>query len=343
MSERGEYCYGKYKGTHRFAMDQVPGQVNVSNQTLNDIGTGECFLIGAKRDMRGRQCTYQVCVCAEGEQFVLPVLIFKNKTPTEDRWGTESGIENRKRTFRGETKREKDFYHKKVLVMWDGKAWFSTPCAVSWYRKFIELIKKHLGDDAEVVIQQDNLGTQNTEEIKQMTGANNIFQCNVPEDCTDATAVIDNGIGWHLKSFVAKKFQEDFESSPGRTDDWTDGKVPLWEVRILLTQWFGEAWEDLQNRPEFIRHCFKSCGFYNDIGGGENHLIHCRKVSDYPSYLRAKGEPPMVPLTKEEAENQAALDRQKRSDLRKEKRKARRKKNLEKRRSVLNQQRKPWR
>ena len=130
---------------------------------------------------------------------------------------------------------------------------------------------------------------------------------------------------------------------PGRTDDWTDGKVPLWEVRILLTQWFGEAWEDLQNRPEFILHCFKSCGFYNDIGGGENHLIHCRKVSDYPSYLRAKGEPPMVPLTKEEAENQAALDRQKRSDLRKEKRKARRKKNLEKRRSVLNQQRKPWR
>ena len=81
MSERGEYCYGKYKGTHRFAMDQVPGQVNVSNQTLNDIGTGECFLTGAKRDMRGRQCTYQVCVCAEGEQFVLPVLIFRTKLP----------------------------------------------------------------------------------------------------------------------------------------------------------------------------------------------------------------------------------------------------------------------
>ena len=65
MSERGEYCYGKYNGTHRFAMDQVPGQVNVSNQTLNDIGTGECFLIGAKQDMRSRQCTYQVCVWAE--------------------------------------------------------------------------------------------------------------------------------------------------------------------------------------------------------------------------------------------------------------------------------------
>ena len=66
-------------------------------------------------------------------------------------------------------------------------------------------------------------------------------------------------------------------------------------------------------------------------------------MSDYPSYLRAKGEPPMVPLTKEEAENQAALDRQKRTEFRKQKRKARRKKALEKRRSVQIQHRKPCR
>ncbi len=88
MSEPFEY--GKYAGTHRFAMDQVPGQVNLSNQTLNDVGTGECFLVGAKRDMKGRQYTYQLCVRALGEQFIPPVLLFKNKKPTEDRWGTSS-------------------------------------------------------------------------------------------------------------------------------------------------------------------------------------------------------------------------------------------------------------
>ena len=173
-----DYDYGTYAGNCRFAMDQVPGNVEVANQTLNDIGQGECFLINAKRDMRGRQCTIQVCVRAVGDQIIPLVLIFKNKKPRGDRWGTKSGLENRKHMFRGQLKAEKDFYDPRARVMWDPKAWFSEPCAISWYEMFLEIIEENL-EDQKVVIQQDNLNTQNTYAIKEMTHKSNVFQCNV--------------------------------------------------------------------------------------------------------------------------------------------------------------------
>ncbi len=81
--------------------------------------------------------------------------------------------------------------------------------------------------------------------------------------------------------------------------------------------------------------------FFNDIEGGENHLIHCRKVCDCPSFLRAKGEPPMAPMTKEDAENQAALDRQKRKDLRMKKRNARKLNALKKRKNAAREKKEP--
>ena len=80
MSE--SFDYGKFAGTHRVAMDQVSGQVNVDNQTLNDIGMGE-----------------------------------------------------------------KKFYHPRVMVMWDHKAWFSAPCANSWYRMFAKHVEEREESD----------------------------------------------------------------------------------------------------------------------------------------------------------------------------------------------------
>ena len=164
----------------------------------------------------------------------------------------------------------------------------------------------------------------------------NVFQCNVPEDCTDACAIIDAGLGWFLKKFIAAKYREDYESSPERTDDWTDGNVPLWEVRILLSIWAGEAWSALQNRPSLITKTFKACGFYNDINGRENYLIKCRKVNDYQSFLREKGDDPIVALSNEDAIALAVEHREKRQAERERKRKEKRKKALLKRKKLKN-------
>ena len=128
--------YGAYPANRRYTIDQVPGKVHIQDATLNDIGSGECFLVNAKRDMTGRQCTYQLCVRAEGEQHIPPVLIFKNNKPSKDRWSTQSGVERRQFTFRGETKRECDFYDKRGRVMWQKKAWLGRNCAKSYFHWF---------------------------------------------------------------------------------------------------------------------------------------------------------------------------------------------------------------
>ena len=62
----------------------VPLQIDVEHQTLNDIGTGECYLRGAKVDLEKRQATMQICVCPEEDQLMPPVIIFRNKNQHPD-------------------------------------------------------------------------------------------------------------------------------------------------------------------------------------------------------------------------------------------------------------------
>lgn len=53
--------------------------------------------------------------------------------------------------------------------------------------------------------------------------------------------------------------EEDFTSSPERTDAWTDG-LPEMEYRQLLSQWIGDAWDQLCSKPKMILNIFKGIG-----------------------------------------------------------------------------------
>ena len=51
---------------------------------------------------------------------------------------------------------------------------------------------------------------------------------------------------------------------------------------FLFTQWLAEAWEDYStNCQDQITKAFKRCGQYNDMNGGENHLVKVEGIKDY--------------------------------------------------------------
>ena len=84
-------------------------------------------------------------------------------------------------------------------------------------------------------------------------------------------SVVDNGLGNELQKDMVGSFDDDFESSRERTNAWTEGKVSASERCILISKWYGDAWESL-SANEIIK-CFKHCGVSNDIKGRENHKV----------------------------------------------------------------------
>ena len=209
--------YGHFPLKNRFALDQVPLEVNNRNTTIEQVGTDIVHIQGPRKDLTKRQATLQLCVRVQGEQIVRGTIIFFNKNPAENRYELPPGLASRTVTFEGKQGREDEFYDDSVDVMWDPKAWASQPISKQWFEKFIEQTEHLKGpqvdydmDDAirtpKIAVQADNLSCQNVEDIREMCWNEEIFIVNTPANCTDCTAVIDDGPGKLIKGDMQFQF-----------------------------------------------------------------------------------------------------------------------------------------
>ena len=200
-------------------------------------------------------------------------------------------------------KREDHFYDNRVDVMWDPKAWMSEDCAEQWFEKFFdntESLRKEIGKNPSIVMQVDNLATQNVEEIKKMCWVENVFIVNTPPNCTDLVALIDHHVGINLKNDISDMFWKEFEKDEESLKFFSD-EITEAHWRVYYTRWAGQAWENLINRDGYIEKMAKHVGYCNCICGCENHLIKLFHGFDYEP--PKKEDPKMEPLTKEQIEN----------------------------------------
>ena len=70
--------YGIFSGKQRFAMDQVPLELDNCAYTLNDSGSKSVYIKGARKAQNQRRATLQVCMRVEGEQIVPLTLIMQS-------------------------------------------------------------------------------------------------------------------------------------------------------------------------------------------------------------------------------------------------------------------------
>jgi hypothetical protein len=80
---------------------------------------------------------------------------------------------------------------------------------------------------------------------------------NLPPECTDAVQVIDAGVGALTKS-EAGDIQEEWLRNDANFAEWK-GNMTVGRKRILLTQWYGEAWERVCRQFDF-RKVFRNTG-----------------------------------------------------------------------------------
>ena len=72
------FNYGKYPGTARYHLDQVPADFSqYGKASYNDIGEGSCWILQPAVDMTKRQHTLQLAFRADGPQIMPPAVIFQ--------------------------------------------------------------------------------------------------------------------------------------------------------------------------------------------------------------------------------------------------------------------------
>ena len=129
--------YGPFPPDLRFACDSIPTEMDNRKVTLNDIGSGGCYIAGSKQDLTKRVCTIHLCVRVQGPQIIESFVILKSSAPTPDRHDAP-GCTKKRVTFKGERKPEREFYPEGIQIRWDPKAWFSTPVADDWSKYFVK-------------------------------------------------------------------------------------------------------------------------------------------------------------------------------------------------------------
>ena len=174
-------------------------------------------------------CTFRVV----GENDIEPIIIFANGNPNEeDPWDMPPGLANRQVTWDGKKGKEKEFYHPRAKVLFQENAYFDEKCATLYMEYVCPILDDHrdvwkanhpeFPYEPKVLLQQDNLAGQNTKPIKIISWTNDVFIWNTLINCTDVVAWLDQWVLWDLKCGVDARFWADFESTPEKTNYYSN-------------------------------------------------------------------------------------------------------------------------
>eukprot|EP00656_Telonema_subtile_P040205 TRINITY_DN4526_c0_g1_i2.p1 TRINITY_DN4526_c0_g1~~TRINITY_DN4526_c0_g1_i2.p1 ORF type:complete len:397 (-),score=39.76 TRINITY_DN4526_c0_g1_i2:153-1343(-) len=170
--------------------------------------------------------------------------------------------------FRGTGKRisaaELAEYHADVHVMWQPKAWADATTSNRYVVDYCvdEICKAELEPGTFHLVTCDNLGSQTKKQNPQFSALLdklcNAKVWNVLAGNTDEVQVVDAGLGAHVKR-KAEEIQTEWLRLDKNWEEWTAGTLSAGRKRILLTHWFGKAWEQACETFDFCK-VFTNCG-----------------------------------------------------------------------------------
>ena len=184
--------------------------------------------------------------------------------------------------FRGKGKRVKDSelqaYDSRVHIYWQENAWLDSRVALEWVgNTFAPAIDK----TAENVLFLDNLACQTTVEFHgacRRLAITLVYP--LPADETDKCQPDDQGEGNMIKQLIGDQLDE-FLEKDDNLDKW-QSNLTASERRILITKWFGQAWENLnKDYPNFREKLFQKTGLLTTCDGTDDNLIRTKGFENY--------------------------------------------------------------
>ena len=137
----------------------------------------------------------------------------------------------------------------------------------------------------------DNLSGQTTElHLRNLRTA----ACDrhlLPAGTTGELMLIDGGIGVRLKTLIGEE-QDAFLEQDDNLNRWTngpkDGGLQMWEKRMYVTQWAGNAWDKLCMTYSFEASA-TSLGLLMTIDGSDDDKIKVQGLNEPYTFTDADG------------------------------------------------------
>lgn len=233
--------FGRYKPYCIMNSDQVPFSIgDVITTTYEKVGA-ETVRISSQKGSDKRVATLQLCVSCDGNQgFPLrqckPMIIFM-------------GAGNI-------TTEERDAHDKRVVVMFQKKAWMDSVIFEKWVQgPLAEHVQQNLPPGPKVMI-LDNLRAQTNDESGNSLLSLGIDRRLLPAGVTDMMQPIDQNVGYDVKRRMVEILNNMLVNDDSFCDRWFGREghptFPAKQRRVVITQLLGEAWEDLCIKKDFL-------------------------------------------------------------------------------------------
>lgn len=185
--------------------------------------------------------------------------------------------------FRGLGKRiapeERAQWDPRVCVTFQQKAWADQNWCLEWaVSEFRKIVDECVPTGHRAVAILDNLHGQCTSNFKKAMAKSRVdTHFGVPGG-THLWQVVDDGIGAMIKKEMAEIVDEHLDDEVF-AQEWCGGAMSASRVRVLTTQFAGEAWERCQSRLDCLQ-IFRNKGWAMVCGDGNDEL----KITGLPDY-----------------------------------------------------------
>ena len=193
-------------------------------------------------------------------------------------------------------------------------AWYDSVLSNKWVVEVAkdDILKKDAKLGKRHLLNCDNLSSQTFKTNPQFSKLlGDLCNCDVFNGCagnTDEIQVVDAGVGALLKRF-AEDIQTEWLDDDDNWNEWQDSSLPAGRKRVLLTLWYGQAWERVCERFDF-EGVFDKCGSSLTADGSEDDRIKLQKLESFSFDLNdAKRLPTMGEFPETEAIEDAIVVR----------------------------------
>ena len=254
---------GRFKLSEIANMDQTPiGFEFLSGRTYDFKGAKTVWVKEQRSGWDRRQATLQVCVFADGNKRCQPLLIY---------YGDPVG-DSRRRA-------EEKLYDKRVCVAFNKTAWADSQNLQDWVRKQYAIASEYFTHENEPrFLCLDAFAPQMTDQLRSEFKKLNCTTSYIPGGCTGFVQPLDVSLNKPLKALVAQAAADHADKF---YDRYATGGFTVGERWVLLTQWVGDAWDELHIKyKKTIIETFQRVGLTLNPDGSEDHKLKIKGLDD---------------------------------------------------------------
>jgi hypothetical protein len=244
-------------------MDQTPiGFEFLSGRTYDFKGVKTVWVKEQRSGWDRRQATLQVCVFADGIKRCGALLIYHGD-PVGD---------SRRRA-------EEKLYDKRVCVVFNKTAWADGNNLQDWVRKQYALASEYFSTENEPrFLCLDAFAPQMTQGLRKEFKKLNYTTSYIPGGCTGFVQPLDVSLNKPLKALVAQYAADHADKFYNK---YVAGDFTVGERRILLTQWIGDAFDELHVKyKKTIIETFQRVGLSLNLDGSEDYKLKIKGLDD---------------------------------------------------------------